>query len=241
VRRVVELLLDHGADVNEVHDNEYGAMSALYGAAGVAHDPETTQLLLERGADPNDGESVYHAVEAEDTTCLELLLRAGATVRDTNALANAIDDPVKVRVLLEHGDLRPADPELRDALLYARAPAVVTMLIEHGASLDARDCDGLTPYARAARFNSEETMKLLEAAGSTAAPRFTTRVCGVAVARSRCCSHAGRTRRRGVTRGQPSAPRFPGPHGGHGICPGARSESTGTSPLPARCSRPAPA
>ena len=166
VRRVVELLLDSGADVNEVHHNEYGAMSVLYGAAGVAHDPETTRLLLERGADPNDGESVYHAVEADDTACLELLLRAGATVRDTNALANAIDDRGKVRILLEQGDLRASDPELRDALLYARAPAVVELLIEHRASLDARDRDGLTPYARAARFKSEETMKLLEDAGA---------------------------------------------------------------------------
>ena len=38
VRRVVELLLDPGADVNETFDNEYGAMPVLYGAAGVAHD-----------------------------------------------------------------------------------------------------------------------------------------------------------------------------------------------------------
>ena len=166
VRRVVELLLDSGADVNEVHHNEYGAMSVLYGAAGVVHDPETTRLLLERGADPNDGEAVYHAVEADDTACLELLLRAGATVRDTNALANAIDDRGKVRILLEQGDLRASDPELRDALLYARAPAVVELLIEHRASLDARDRDGLTPYARAARFKSEEMMKLLEDAGA---------------------------------------------------------------------------
>ena len=153
VRRTVELLLDRGADVNEVHHNEYGAMSVLYGAAGVAHDLETTRLLLDRGADPDDGESVYHAVEAEDTACLELLLERGATVRDTNALGNAIEDPVKVRVLLENGDLRPSDPELRDALLHARYDAeVAELLIEHGAALDARDRDGLTPYARAARL-----------------------------------------------------------------------------------------
>jgi ankyrin repeat protein len=167
VRRVVELLLDRGADVNEVHHNEFGAMSVLCGAAGVAHDHETTRLLLERGADPNDGESVYHAVEAEDTTCLELLLAGGATVRDTNALGNAIRDPVKVRMLLEQGDLRPSDPELRDALLYARAPAVVELLIEHGAALEARDRDGRTPYSHAARLKSEATMKLLEAAGAS--------------------------------------------------------------------------
>jgi ankyrin repeat protein len=167
VRRVVALLLDRGANVNEVHYNEYGAMSVLYGAAGVAHDPETTQLLLDRGADPNDGESVYHAVEADDTTCLELLLAGGATVRDTNALGNAIRDPAKVKVLLEHGDLLPSDPELRDALLHARAPAVVELLIAHGAALDARDHHGLTPYARAARLKTDETMKLLEAAGAS--------------------------------------------------------------------------
>lgn len=167
VRRVVALLLDRGADVNTVHHNEHGPMSVLYGAAGVAHDPETTRLLLARGANPDDGESVYHAVEAEDTTCLELLLAAGATVRDTNALANAIGDPLKVRVLLEHGDLRPSDPELRDALLDARVPAVVKLLIEHGASLEARDRGGQTPYSRAARLRSEATMKLLAAAGAS--------------------------------------------------------------------------
>jgi ankyrin repeat protein len=167
VRRVVELLLDHGADVDEVHVNEYGEMSVLYGAAGVAHDLETTRLLLDRGANPDDGESVYHAVEADDTACLELLLERGATVRDTNALGNAIRDPDKVRVLLERGDLRPSDPELRDSLLWARNPAVAELLIEHGAALDARDRHGLTPYSRAARLDSGEVMRLLERAGAS--------------------------------------------------------------------------
>ena len=169
VRRVVELLLDGGADPDEVHHNEYGAMSALYGAAGVAHDLEATRLLLDRGADPDDGESVYHAVEADDTACLELLLARGATVRDTNALGNAIEDPVKVRILLEQGDLRPSDPELRDALLHAREPAVAELLIAHGAALDARDDDGLTPYARAARFKDDAMLRLLAAAGADTA------------------------------------------------------------------------
>ncbi len=55
-------LLDAGADPDAawVHP-EYGPQSALYGAAGVAHEPRMTALLLEAGADPDDGESVYHA------------------------------------------------------------------------------------------------------------------------------------------------------------------------------------
>ncbi len=168
VRRVVELLLDHGAGVNETFENEYGAMSVLYGAAGVAYDPATTRLLLDRGANPNDGESLYHSMEAEDTECAELLLAGGATVKDTNALGYAISmhSVEKVRVLLERGDLTSEDPEIKDALLYAGDPEMVRMLIDRGADLNARDRHGRTPYMRAARFRDPTTKELLAAAGA---------------------------------------------------------------------------
>ena len=166
VRRVVELLLDAGADPNETFDNEYGAMPVLYGAAGVAHDPATTRLLLDRGAEPDDGESVYHSVEAKSTECLELLLERGATVRGTNALGNAQRRPDMQRLLLERGDLRPSDPELRDALLWARGEESARLLIAHGADLEARDRDGLTPYSVAARRGDEALMAVLADAGA---------------------------------------------------------------------------
>jgi ankyrin repeat protein len=54
-------LLARGADPNATFENEHGDMSALYGAAGVLHDPELTRALLEAGANPDDGESVYHS------------------------------------------------------------------------------------------------------------------------------------------------------------------------------------
>ena len=49
--------------------------SALYGAAGVAHHAELTRLLLERGADPNDGEVTYHAPETYDNAAMRVLSR----------------------------------------------------------------------------------------------------------------------------------------------------------------------
>ena len=63
-----------------------------------------TALLLSAGADPDDNESLYHAVAAPATHCLRLLLDAGATVARTNALPNALgrSDPELVRLLLEH-------------------------------------------------------------------------------------------------------------------------------------------
>jgi hypothetical protein len=151
VVRTIAMLLDRGADPNEVFHNEYGGMPVLYGAAGVAHNPDATRLLLDRGANPDDGESVYHAVEADDTTCLEILLDAGATVRGTNALGNALREPHKVRLLLERGDLRAPDGELDNALLHAIYNEVAELLIAHGADVEARDRDGLTPYSRAVR------------------------------------------------------------------------------------------
>jgi ankyrin repeat protein len=137
-------------------------------AAGVLR---VVRLLLERGADPDDGQALFRSLFADDTACAELLLAHGATVRGTGALAFAIADHsvAKVRMLLERGDLRPEDPELRDALLFAGNPEMVRLLIDHGADLEARDAHGRTPYMRAARFRDPATRDLLAAAGADTA------------------------------------------------------------------------
>jgi ankyrin repeat protein len=142
-------LLAGGADPNATFTNEYGAMSALYGAAGVVHDPELTRLLLEHGADPDDGESLYHATEAPDSACLRLLLEHGASTVCTNALAHAIDGErlEQITLLLDAG----ADPnEGRWALLVHAVrrecgPEVVRLLAERGAELDRRGGEWSTP------------------------------------------------------------------------------------------------
>jgi ankyrin repeat protein len=174
-------LLRGGADPNASFVNEHGRMSALYGAAGVAHDPELTRVLLEAGADPDDGESLYHATEAEDPECLRLLLEAGAQTRCTNALAHALDDDrlEHVRLLLEAG----ADPNegalLAHAVRRGRGPAFLRLLVEHGAELDRPggetwrgDVPLRTPYQHAAlrgRADSMETLAELGASTEVAA------------------------------------------------------------------------
>jgi ankyrin repeat protein len=136
--RLARELLERGADPNATFRNEYGPMSALYGAAGVVHDRELTRVLLEAGANPNDGESLYHATEAEDPECLRLLLEHGAETHGTNALAHALDDDrlEHVRLLLEAG----ADPNegalVAHAVRRGRGPEFLPMLAEHGADLD---------------------------------------------------------------------------------------------------------
>ena len=81
-------------------------LSALYGAAGRNRDAQLTQRLLQAGANPNDGESLYHALESP--ACTQRLLEAGARIAGTHALYRVLDlDRLDVlNALLAHG----ADP-----------------------------------------------------------------------------------------------------------------------------------
>ena len=173
-------LLERGANPNAYFVNEYGRMSALYGAAGRLHHPELTRVLLEAGADPDDGESLYHATEAEDPACLRLLLEHGAATRGTNALAHALDDERldHVRALLEAGADPSAGSLLAHAVRRGRGPEYLRLLVEHGAKLDTPggetwrgDVPLRTPYQHAllrGRSDSAEVLAELGAATEVA-------------------------------------------------------------------------
>jgi len=169
-------LLERGTDPNAFFVNEYGNMSALYGAAGIRHDPELTRALLEAGADPDDGESLYHSTDADSPECTRILLEHGAQVTGTNALAAAIDDDrlEHVRLMLEHG----ADPDesfyVAHAVRRGCGTATIELLVGHGADVDRPggetwrgDVPLRTPYQHAVLRGKDELAELLARLGAS--------------------------------------------------------------------------
>ncbi|HEX5856137.1 MAG TPA: ankyrin repeat domain-containing protein [Thermoanaerobaculia bacterium] len=145
--RAAEALLDAGASANTGwyetdHQPEPEWESALYGAAGVAHHPELTRLLLERGADANDDEVVYHSPETYDNAAMRALVESGRLTEDSLAtmLLRKADwhDTEGIRFLLERG----ADPNrmtrwhhtaLHQALRRDNALENIELMLDHGA------------------------------------------------------------------------------------------------------------
>ena len=178
--RAATALLDAGAsantgwyEMNHRPDPEWE--SALYGAAGVAHHAELTRLLLERGADPNDEETPYHAPETYDNGALQALVDSGKLSDDSLAtmLLRKADwhDYDGSKFLLEHG----ADPNrmtrwhhtaLQHALRRDNALENIELLLDHGADATlANRTDGKSAVAMAARRGRGDVLALLERRG----------------------------------------------------------------------------
>ena len=176
--RAATALLDAGASANtgwteHDHQPEPAWEPVLYGAAGIAHHPELTRLLLDRGADPNDDETCYHTPESYDNGALEILVATGR-VTDENLVMMLIrkhdwHDGAGARFLLEHG----ANPNLKHrwgalplhhALARDNALAMFELLLDHGA--DPRlEANGLTAFAVAAREGRSDVLQLFAQRG----------------------------------------------------------------------------
>jgi ankyrin repeat protein len=181
--RAAKALLDAGADAATGYfEDEHtppGWESALYGAAGVAHHAELARLLLERGADPNDDETVYHAPETQDNAVLRVLVASGRLSPDSLAtlLARKADwhDEDGVRFLLEHR----ADPNrmtrwgftaLHQAARRDDALPIFERMLDHGADPEIPDqrrrrgleATGQSAIAIAARRGRGDVLALLE-------------------------------------------------------------------------------
>jgi ankyrin repeat protein len=144
--RAATALLDAGADPNTGFraKDEYGDFeTALYGAAAVAQNAELTRLLLQRGADPNDDETFYHAPETYDLSALKVLVESGKMNAGNVAgmLLRKADwhDYEGIKYLLEHD----ADPNrmtrwgytaLHQALRRDNRLDTIELLLDYGAN-----------------------------------------------------------------------------------------------------------
>jgi ankyrin repeat protein len=178
-------LLDAGASANTGwietnHEPRAEWESAIYGAAGIAQHPQLTRLLLERGADPNDGETPYHVVETYDNTVMKILVES-RKLNDssmTTLLLRKTDwhDFDGIKWLLEHG----ADPNrathwgrtaFHHAVLRDNGIEIFEVLLEHGADptlvaerpdLRLRDGPGMSAVAMTARRGRGDLLELME-------------------------------------------------------------------------------
>jgi ankyrin repeat protein len=174
--RAATALLDAGADPNTGFwtTGEYPEReTALYGAAGVAHHAELTRLLLERGADPNDIEAVYHSPETSDNAAMKLLVETGKVTPENLSLMlirkHDWHDSEGVKYLLERG----VDPNwrgergwnpLHHAIARNNSQEIITLLLDHGADPRAQK-DGATAIERATRKGRGDLLALFSKRG----------------------------------------------------------------------------
>jgi ankyrin repeat protein len=172
-------LLDAGADPNTgffspEHQPNAEWETALYAAAGVAHHPELTKLLVDRGANPNDVEVGYHAPETLDNRALKVLVESGkltqATFRMMLSRKMNWHDKSGVTLLLDHGadanypGHRGRRP-LQDALAHGCPFDYFELLLDRGADPTLVDDAGRSVMAGAARMARVDVLELFQRRG----------------------------------------------------------------------------
>lgn len=173
------LLLAAGADPNtgffsDEHQPSPTWESVLYGSAGIAHHATMTRLLLDHGADPNDGETEYHAPESFDNRPMEIIVESGKLAPPglTTMLHRKLDwtDYEGVLWLLEHG----ADPNavshwgnraLDHAVGRDNALRFFEVLLDHGADPRLLTADEGNAFMRAAGAGRSDVLELFERRG----------------------------------------------------------------------------
>ncbi|KAL8815302.1 MAG: hypothetical protein Q9191_008471, partial [Dirinaria sp. TL-2023a] len=171
--KIVQLLLDHGANVNAI--SKFGG-TALH-VASVRGFEKIVQLLLNHGANVNaiskyDDTALHVASLRGFEKIVQLLLDHGANVNaiskyDDTALHVASEKGFEkiVQLLLDHSADVNAISKFDDTALHAASEKgfekIVQLLLDHGANVNAANTDHKTALQLASREGNEKIVQLL--------------------------------------------------------------------------------
>ena len=168
---LVELLLEHGADIN--HGDRHG--NAVLHWAASSWNTDTVKFLLEHGADINrensNGATALHwAASSGNIDVIKFLLEHGADkIHVSTALISATQtlQAGAVKLLLEHGaDINIKEYYGQTALMKAASNGsveIVELLLEHGADINIRCQLGRTALTNAKNMKQDDIAEILRA------------------------------------------------------------------------------
>lgn len=169
--RLAGVLLDRGFAIDEPYGRD--ACTALFEAVARARSLDLVRFLLRRGADVNaaPGGGLFAAGWWQDLDILGVLLDAGADIENVHDVTPFLAcwcwkrfDAAKF--LATHGaDVNVQDSKGRTALHHGIErdfdPALLTWLVEHGASPDTADEKGVSARLKASRKRDQRFLRAL--------------------------------------------------------------------------------
>ena len=174
--RMVNLLLDYGMDIEETNLTERDPCTPLFFAVAHGRNLTVVNLLIKRGAKPSraPGGALFAAGWWEDLKILDVLLQHGAQIDigegGTPFMACWLWRRFEAakHLAVKGANVNFQDPRNgKTALLYGvereYEPGMLKWLVQHGASPDIEDKNGVSARLKASRKRDKKWLKAIEA------------------------------------------------------------------------------